>query len=400
MGDKDGTKHHNMEGSSRDGSPVEKLEHAEPGYGHERDERAIHDIEDENPNVYHHMCFKLFTGLTAMSFLWVGSQIPLYLFGALLPDIYTDIGGAERYQWMVIGYLIPNASLCPFVGALSDMFGRRWVAAAGQVLLIVGPIVTATANTMNTAIGGQVISGLGAGLNELIALAGTAELVPTRKRGSYVGAVVFTILPFCPSVLWAQLIAKASVWRYVGALIAAWNAVGLILLIVGYKDPVRLTPVRPKKEILKEVDWIGGFLSTAGVTMFMAGVPGALFHKARRTMTFILLITFFSGGNFFVLLLFYPTQVYNMYGDNHLDIGLRALPIGFGIIFCAVIALVAIPVTKGRTTIVMIISTFIMTAGTGAMSVGQTWNLPTVLGIVSMASLGVGAVIIPCSIIA
>merc|ERR1711939_226951 len=66
--DKDGTKHHNMEGSSRDGSPVEKLEHAEPGYGHERDERVIHDIEDENPNVYHHMCFKLFTGLTAMSF--------------------------------------------------------------------------------------------------------------------------------------------------------------------------------------------------------------------------------------------------------------------------------------------------------------------------------------------
>merc|ERR1712072_799177 len=245
--DKDGTKHHNMEGSSRDGSPVEKLEHAQPGYGHERDERAIQDVEDENPNVYHHMCFKLFTGLAAMSFLWVGSQIPLYLFGALLPDIYTDIGGAERYQWMVIGYLIPNASLCPFVGALSDMFGRRWVAAAGQVLLIVGPIVTATANTMNVAIGGQVISGLGAGLNELIALAGTAELVPTRKRGSYVGAVVFTILPFCPSVLWAQLIAKASVWRYVGALIAAWNGVGLILLLVGYKDPVRLTPVRPKK---------------------------------------------------------------------------------------------------------------------------------------------------------
>ncbi|RMX88448.1 hypothetical protein D0868_14817 [Hortaea werneckii] len=439
--DKDGTKHHNMEGSSRDGSPVEKLEHAQPGYGHERDERAIHDIEDENPNVYHHMCFKLFTGLTAMSFLWVGSQIPLYLFGALLPDIYTDIGGAERYQWMVIGYLIPNASLCPFVGALSDMFGRRWVAAAGQVLLIVGPVVTATANTMNTAIGGQVISGLGAGLNELIALAGTAELVPTRKRGSYVGAVVFTILPFCPSVLWAQLIAKASVWRYVGALIAAWNAVGLILLIVGYKDPVRLTPVRPKKEILREVDWIGGFLSTAGVTMFMAGmqwgasqypwssihvlvpfvigimliiqffvyevciakypmVPAALFRKAPRTMSFILLITFFSGGNFFVLLLFYPTQVYNMYGDNHLDIGLRALPIGFGIIFGAVIALVAIPLTKGRTTMVMIFSTIVMTAGTGAMSVGETWNLPTVLGIVSMASLGVGAVIIPCSIIA
>lgn len=32
---------------------------------------------------------------------------------------------------------------------------------------------------------GQVISGLGAGLNELIALAGTSEMVPKRKRGAY-----------------------------------------------------------------------------------------------------------------------------------------------------------------------------------------------------------------------
>lgn len=91
--------------------------------------------------------------LTAMSFLWVGSQIPLYLYGSVLPLIYQDIGGIDRYPWFVIGYLIPNAALCPFVGALSDLFGRRIVAIVGQVLLIVGPIVTATANTMNVAIG-------------------------------------------------------------------------------------------------------------------------------------------------------------------------------------------------------------------------------------------------------
>lgn len=96
---------------------------------------------------------KLFLALVAMSFLWVGSQIPLYLFGSVLPRIYSDIGGVDRYTWFVVGYLIPNAALCPFVGALSDMFGRRYVAIGGQVLLIVGPIITCTAKTMNTAIG-------------------------------------------------------------------------------------------------------------------------------------------------------------------------------------------------------------------------------------------------------
>jgi hypothetical protein len=43
-------------------------------------------------------------------------------------------------------------------------------------------------------------------------------------------------------------------------------------------------------------------------------VPKALFNKAKKTMVIILLITFLSGGNYFVMLLFWPTQVYNVYG--------------------------------------------------------------------------------------
>lgn len=123
--------------------------------------------------IAHQFTFKLFGALLAMSFLWVGSQIPLYLFGGILPDIYGEIvsplvhlttqehrlisfqGGYDRWVWMIIAYLIPNAALCPFVGALSDLFGRKWVAMAGQIFLVVGPIVTATANEMNIAIGKQ-----------------------------------------------------------------------------------------------------------------------------------------------------------------------------------------------------------------------------------------------------
>lgn len=73
------------------------------------------------------------------------------------------------------------------------MYGRRNVAMVGQVTLIVGPVITATAHTMNIAICGQVFSGLGAGLNELIALAGTGELVPVAKRGKYVGYIIFSM---------------------------------------------------------------------------------------------------------------------------------------------------------------------------------------------------------------
>lgn len=47
-------------------------------------------------------------------------------------------------------------------------------------------------------------------------------------------------------------------------------------------------------------------------------VPKALFSKAKQTMIVILLITFLSGGNYFVMLLFWPTQVYNVYGESRL----------------------------------------------------------------------------------
>lgn len=44
--------------------------------------------------------------------------------------------------------------------------------------------------------------------------------------------------------------------------------------------------------------------------------------------------------------------------------------------------------------------TALMTAGTGAMSIGTPQNLGAMYGVVTLAALGVGGVIIPCSIIA
>ena len=96
-------------------------------------------------------------------------------------------------------------------------------------------------------------------------------MVPVRLRGFYVGMVVATILPFCPSVVYAQLIANASNWRYVGIPVGIWNALGLLGCIFFYKDPPRLTEGYSRREILRQVDWVGGFLSIGGITTFMMG---------------------------------------------------------------------------------------------------------------------------------
>lgn len=121
--------------------------------------------------------------------------------------------------------------------------------------------------------GGMAIAGTGAGTNELTALAATAEMAPTKKRGQYVAFLIFSILPFCPSVLWAQLIAYHSSWRYVGALCAAWNGVGLIMIMFFYFSPQRSNSKGlSKRQIISNVDFVGGFLSISGMILFLAGL--------------------------------------------------------------------------------------------------------------------------------
>lgn len=91
--------------------------------------------------------------LVAMAFLWTGSQVPVYILGGIPPIIYGDIGGVDRWIWFVLANLLALASICPFVGSLSDLMGRRYVALFGSGLLIVAMIICGTTKTMGQFIG-------------------------------------------------------------------------------------------------------------------------------------------------------------------------------------------------------------------------------------------------------
>lgn len=322
-----------------------------------------------------------------------------------MPLVYGDLGGADRWTWFILGGLFAFAAVCPFVGSLSDLFGRRYAALFGTALLILGNIVSATAHSMNVFICGMTLSGAAAGLCELVSLAVTSELAPTRKRGVYVSALLFTILPFCPSVLWAQLIAAHSSWRYIGLLCGVWAFIGFVLTAIFYHPPPRINTVgMSKKEVLRRVDYVGGFLSIGGFLMFMAALEwggyqyewtsahvlaplfiGAVMfigfivyevkwakypmvpkHMARepRILTLTLVITFISGSAFFCVIMFWPTQSYNVYGHDPLEIGIRNLALGFPILFGACIVLILLSVTRGHIRLLMLGSSIMMTAGT------------------------------------
>ncbi|ESZ92405.1 MFS drug efflux pump [Sclerotinia borealis F-4128] len=393
------------------------------------------DHDHEPPMTIHRLM-----SLVAMAFLWTGSQIPVYLFGGIPPYIYGDLGGADRWTWFVLSNLLALAAVCPFVGALSDLFGRRYIALIGAGLIVIGMIVCSTAHSMNIFIGGMAIAGAGAGINELTALAATSELAPTAKRGKYVAVLIFTILPFTPAVLWSQLIASHSSWRYVGLFCGLWAFIGLIITAVFYFPPPRVNSTGlSRKEIISQIDFVGGFLSIAGLILFVAGllwggyqyawssahvlVPlilGVAFivafcfwevygaknpmfpsrlRKEPRILALTLVITFISGANFFSVLLFWPTQAFNVYGHDPVGVGIRGLPIGVSILVGACVVLWLLSVFRGGIRMLMIISSCMMTAGCGALATANLNNINAVYGILVVAGLGIGGIVVPASII-
>lgn len=108
------------------------------------------------------------------------------------------------------------------------------------------------------------------GVNELTALAATSELAPTSKRGQYVAVLIFTIVPFVPSVMYGQLIAYYSTWRWCGLICAIWAFIGFLMIAFFYFPPPRVNSAgMSRKEVLRQIDFLGGILSIGGMLLFM-----------------------------------------------------------------------------------------------------------------------------------
>ena len=118
-----------------------------------------------------------------------------------------------------------------------------------------------------------------------------------------------------------------------------------------------------------------------------------------RILGLTLLITFISGANFFSILMFWPTQAFNMYGHDPVGVGIRGIPVGFSILAGACIVLWLLSVFRGRNKELMIAASILMTAGCGALSIARVDNLNQLWGILVVAGLGIGGIVVPASII-
>ncbi|CZT45295.1 related to trichothecene efflux pump [Rhynchosporium secalis] len=97
--------------------------------------------------------------------------------------------------------------------------------------------------------------------------------------------------------------------------------------------------------------------------------------QAPRILALTLVITFVSGANFFSIIMFWPTQAFNVCGHDPVGLGLRGLPARFSILAGAVTVLLCLSVFGGRNKESMIVSSILMTDGCGALACANRFNL-------------------------
>lgn len=198
--------------------------------------------------------------------------------------------------------------LSPIVGRLSDILDRKWLVSIPPLIAFVGAVVSATATSMSTLIGGGIL--IGVTLSTLSILqAIPSEVLPLKYRavangagflGSAVGGIVGSLGAGKVTAL------SASGWRYVFWIQAALHGATCVSLILLYHPPRRSDYSRlGLKEYFWAIDPIGSALFMLGTTLTLLAFDWAPVYNwnsaqviAPLCVGLILLLAFFVYGMF------------------------------------------------------------------------------------------------------
>jgi MFS family permease len=190
--------------------------------------------------------------------------------------INNDIGPSGNITWVALAYTLGLSIGFLVVGRFSDIFGRRWFFVGGNGLGLIGAIIGATAKSVNSLIGANVLNGL-AGAVQITFTVAISELVPNKHRPLWVAGIFFSSFQFAcfgPVIAQAFVTGTAASWRwsyYINIIVAG---LAVITLFLFYHPPTfdHLHVNRSKTQQVKRQDVVGFVLFTGGLILFIMGL--------------------------------------------------------------------------------------------------------------------------------
>ena len=187
--------------------------------------------------------------------------------GTALPRIVTDLNGASLYAWVVSAYLLSSTVTVPIYGKFSDVFGRKVMLMIGVCVFLIGSWLSGASQNMNQLIAFRTVQGLGAGALFPLVMATIGDLYSPRERGRFQGlfgavfALSFIVGPFIGG--W---ITDHISWHWVFYVNVPFGIASLVVLATVLPSAARRTAS------IRDLDYLGIVLFTAGVVPFMLGL--------------------------------------------------------------------------------------------------------------------------------
>lgn len=174
-----------------------------------------------------------FIAMVAMVFAMVAFSVDGML--PALPEIGAVISPDDinKAQIVLTSFIFGMGIGTFFTGPLSDTYGRKRVIFWGTVLYVIGALLAAVANSLETMITARIVQGLGVAGPRVVAMAIVRDLYRGRQMASILSyaMLVFTLVPAFAPAVGAVIIAFFG-WRavFVGFVIFGVFAIGWVMI--------------------------------------------------------------------------------------------------------------------------------------------------------------------------
>ncbi|CAG8439918.1 5459_t:CDS:10 [Dentiscutata heterogama] len=362
----------------------------------------------------------VFVGLALAIFLAALDQT---IVATALPAIAIEFNALDQISWVGTAYLLTATGFQPTYGALSDIFGRKYVFLAAILLFELGSLLCGLSVNMTMLIISRGIAGMGGGGLIGMVLIIISEIVSIKDRGKYQGMIggCFGIASVVGPLLGGAFTDKVT-WRWAFFINLPLGVITFISVVILLHLPIPTGSLWSK---LKLIDWWGSFtlvaatillllpLNWAGskyawsdpiiIVLLCLGAVGyiifilieAKFAKVPIAPPACFSVNIFHGMTFFALIFFVPLYFQVVKSESATTSGLELLPFILGLVFMAIFSgqLVSrtVFITYGA---LCILGSILMAVGSGLISTfSEDTSRSQIIGYSLIAGFGVGLII-------